>query len=202
MARILLALLCVLSAHAALITSAPPGGSTTVVGTGTGCSGGSIGSFSVVTISGPVCWPNSQFFGLTNNGSWNNFGQIGTNDATASFTLDLGALFSSAGFFMNYNLPLPGAGPILSAIANDGITILESYDIDTLAPISTPNGLNAGAFRGISRPSADIRFIKVGNAFSVVHSITVANQSTAVPEPATFLLLAPALFYLRRRHSC
>ncbi len=200
MVRILLALICVLSAHAALITSAPPGGSTTVVGTGTGCSGGSIGSFSVVTISGPVCWPNSQFFGLTNNGSWNNFGQIGTNDATASFTLDLGALFSSAGFFMNYNLPLPGAGPLLSVIANDGSTILESYDINTLAPINTPSGQNAGAFRGISRPSADIRFIKVENAFSVVHSITV-DSATSVPEPTTILLLAPALFYLLRRHN-
>jgi len=38
--------------------------------------------------------------------------------------------------------------------------ILESHDIGAEAPISTPNGSNDGAFRGVSHPSADIAAIE------------------------------------------
>lgn len=105
---------------------------------------------------------------------------------------------------MNYPRPVTGAGPTILAIAADGVTVLESYDIEALAPIVTPNGVNAGAFRGITRPTADIRFLQIANAFAAVHSFTVSGPSTqtAVPEPATFLLLTPALLYLLRRHNC
>ncbi len=198
-----LAFLCGLSVHAALITTAPLNGTTTVVGTGSTCAGGPIGAFTV-TATGPVCWPYSEYWGFVQNGTWNNpdpgFGLIGINSSTGSFTLDLGASYASAGVFLNY---LPASAiPTISVLAGDGLTVLESYDIHTAAPISTPNSVNDGAFRGISRPSADIRFLRLADSYIAVHSITVASDPSPVPEPSHFLLLTPALFFLLRRRSC
>lgn len=202
----LLALLCSLSAQAALITSAPLDGTTTVVPAGPGCGGGPIGAITISEFTNPVCWPTGQSFGLSDNGNWNNpagsFGLIGINSATAYFILDLGAAYASVGVFMNYPIPLGNGGPVLSALAADGVTILESYNIHSLAPISTPNAVNAGAFRGIARSSADIRYLQVASGFAAVHSITVAPSATAVPEPGTLFLLAPSLLFLIRRLSC
>lgn len=95
---------------------------------------------------------------------------------------------------MNY---APGIGtPIIAtitAIAVDGVTELESYDLSSDAPINTPNAFDAGAFRGISRSSADIRYFRFGGSYSAMHDITLDGTASSVPEPATMFLSTLAL---------
>jgi hypothetical protein len=70
-------------------------------------------------------------------------------------------------------------------------SVLESYDLRSFAglAISTPSATNGGAFRGISRPAADIRFFQLQGSFLIEHDITTGLASTSVPEPTSLLLL-------------
>lgn len=205
MDRLLIALVFALSAHGALITADPGGVTTTISGPSDKCGAGPIGGFAY-TSTGSFCGPYSGFWGLGTNGSFNvppaAFGFAGVNGLTGSFTIDLGSSYATAGAFVNYYLP--SSGPTIAAIAADGVTVLESYNLEASAPISTPGGTNAGAFRGISRSTADIRYLQFAGAAVAAHSITVSRESaaTGVPEPSTLLLLAPALLFLLRRNSC
>ena len=104
---------------------------------------------------------------------------------------------------MNYDIfggVLSGTHPFIAAIAADGTTVLETDDLFLSGPISTLGGLNAGAFRGISRPSNDIRFFEFGGSFAALHDLTLV--ATITPEPSSLALFAAggvALFAMRRR---
>jgi hypothetical protein len=120
--------------------------------------------------------------------------------------INLGGLYSSAGGFINYDSP-GGIGvddPTISAIAADGVTVLATYDIAVLAPINTPNGVNAGAFVGIQDATADIAFLEFSNDYVAIHSITLAGAASTVPEPSGVLLLGSGLalvMAVRRRRK-
>ena len=93
---------------------------------------------------------------------------------------------------MNY-LPAGDAGdPVIAAIAADGTTVLESYDLATAAPISTPDGVNDGAFRGISRATADIAYFRISGSYLIEHDITLSSDGSATPEPGTLGLMVSA----------
>jgi len=103
---------------------------------------------------------------------------------------------------MNY---APGFGtPVIRALDAGG-NELESYDLSVLAPISTPSGINEGAFRGIQRASADIRFFEIDGSFLLVNSLTTGDPGTTViPVPASLPLMASglvALFAWQRRRN-
>ena len=138
--------------------------------------------------------PNVAFgdvgYGLAANGSWSSFPWVATNNGTGSLTFDLGGLYAFVGGFMNY-APDNGTDATITAIAADGTTVLETYDLVTSAPISTPSGSNAGAFRGISRGAADIRFFQLSGDFIITNTLEVGDST--VPEPGTFVLSALAL---------
>lgn len=142
-------------------------------------------------MTGENVWYGDADFGLSGNGSWNNFAWVGgycwSGDCTA--TINLGGLYSSVGGFMNY---LPGGDPVIAAIASDGTTVLESYDLATAAPISTPGGLNDGAFRGISRATADIAYFRLSGSYLIEHDITLSSNGSATPEPGTLGLMVSA----------
>jgi hypothetical protein len=187
--------------QAGLITSVG-GGTTTPFDLGSTCSSGPSAGVDAgfsVSASGDACYPYGDGWGLGANGYWS-ISLIGDNSGASMITIDLGGLFTSAGGFVNYS-PTFGTA-LIEALGVDGTTVLESYDIAAVAPISTAFGQDAGAFRGISRPSADIAYLRFGGSYMAMHDITL--EDNAVPEPTSVLLIAcglAALGVLRRRAS-
>ncbi len=198
-------LLAAAAAQASLITT-PPAGTTTVLTTltGTYSEGLSVVAAGYTISSNSDVWYGDSSYGLSNNGSWSDFAWVGgvCADSGCTATIALGGLFSSVGGFMNYADPPEYGDPIISAIAADGTTVLESYDLATDAPILTPGASNDGAFRGISRPTADIAFFQISGSYLIQHDLTLSSNESAAPEPATMGMAGLALVtiaFLRRR---
>lgn len=143
------------------------------------------------------------------NGSWNSdkTGFTGINSGVHGITFRfLDGPVSAVGGFMNYsnNGDNWGDDPTIEVLGA-GDVVLGSYNLATFAPISTPSAINAGAFRGISRASADIHAFRIKNDFIVLDDLTFTGApASAVPEPGSVLLFLPALgvmAFLRRRRS-
>jgi hypothetical protein len=184
-----IALLVPATTQAALITVAPAGTTTvltTLTGTWSSAPSVTAGGYSVFAPAGNDVWYGDSAFGLSGNGSWGDFAWVGGLcwSGACTATIDLGGLYSAVGGFMNYATSYGGA--YIRALATD-MTVLEAYDLYTSAPISTPGGFNDGAFRGISRGSADIRYFQIADSFLIMHDLTVSGA--AVPDTGSSLLL-------------
>jgi hypothetical protein len=114
-----------------------------------------------------------------------------------------GGPVSELGFYMNYS-PDSGDDPTIWALDALG-NPFASFDLATLAPISTPGGFNEFEFRGISSDSADIYGLRFGGSYILVTGTANGEVIGGVPEPATwamFLLGFGAIgFTMRRRRA-
>jgi hypothetical protein len=174
---------------------------------GQGCApplnvGGLVGE--IVTFTGTPGFLGASaynaLFGFDANGFWDNAhnGFIGINNGQGSagifarFTFAAG-LVSAVGAFENYS-PGNGGNPIIRALGING-NILEQYDLSLFAPISTPGGLNEGAFRGILRPTPDIAAIEYSDGFQAIDNLTFSHSSPAkVSEPSSLFLAVLGAF--------
>jgi len=125
---------------------------------------------------------SSCFYGINDNGESKERLIIGTDSPTATVTLSFATPVSQFGGGFNYSLinGLPGgANPVISAfdVSNN---LIASYDLFSLAPISTPGGLDEFRFRGIDGGGTGIASFTFSGAFIVI---------AGVPEPASWALL-------------
>jgi hypothetical protein len=134
-------------------------------------------------------------YGLDTNGFWNSGrnGYTGVNNQVEAaepnaitFTFDAGPIMAVGGF-MNYAPGIQGV-VLIEALGSSGV-VLESYVLNSDAPIITPDpanaAKNAGAFRGIARPTNDIQAFRYSGAAAVLDDLTFVR----VPEPSTLLLV-------------
>lgn len=127
-------------------------------------------------------------YGLQQNGQSVNALIIGTNSPTDTVTLTFDRAVATFGGGMNYSL-LFGAGtpdgnhPVISAY-DASSTLIASYDIFALAPISTPGATDAFAFRGIDGGGTLIKSFALSGGY-----VIIAGGTGAVPEPAAWALM-------------
>lgn len=210
------------AAHAALVTSSAGFVSPTVVDFNAFAGGGYGFTFGPVAVGGGVTFtatgPNNSGmgavlgdggYGLGANGMWDTgttapgaYTGVDGDGTTSTMTFTLSSPVAAIGGFMNY---VPGYVdyPLIEALDSSS-AVLESYNLEALAPISTPGGYNDGAFRGIVRPSADIYAFRVVSAYAVLDDLTFAR--TVIPEPAETAMAGAALaglgaVWLRRRNK-
>jgi len=145
-------------------------------------------------------------YGLAGNGSWGSGGQTYTavDNAAAQITMMFSAPVSGVSMFVNYCPDCGGTAASIAALDSGG-NIIESYDLTVSAPISTPGGQNAGAYRGITHATSDIWGFEIFNMYMVGDDLTVTGAASGVPEPTSGLLalggLAGILIQRLRRRS-
>src|SRR5262249_6545802 len=122
-------------AQASLVTSDTGQGTTTTWSSTNGVfNGNPIVKDGITVTSDATVLYGDGGYGLGSNGFWNGIlPWVATNSSTSYIQFYLGGPANFVGAFMNYD---PGFTPaIISAIAADGTTILEQYDLSVDAPI-------------------------------------------------------------------
>ncbi|NUM34204.1 MAG: PEP-CTERM sorting domain-containing protein [Candidatus Brocadiae bacterium] len=147
---------------------------------------------------------NDSYYSLGNNGVWNTSaeGYTALNNSTGSIRYTFNQDVSSVGAFMNY---LPDSNNHVTVTAyNRSGQVIETYDINNLAPISTFRGTNQGAFRGIQRTMADIAMFEVSNSYVVLDHLSY-GITTYTPEPSSLFMalagMAGGLLALRKNRK-
>ena len=194
---VLMSFLVAGSSQAGLITVDPGTGTTTTfTQTGLTTTAGPVVLDGISITGAPQFSYGNVGYGLQSNGGWNS-SWVATNNGNSTVTFDLGGLFGFVGGFMNYSVfssgQVDGSNPTIEALASD-MTVLEAYDIHTLAPISTPGATNGGAFRGIQRAVADISFFRIGGGYILTRDLISGDPADQqVPVPATVALFGLGL---------
>ena len=151
-----------------------------------------------VTLASGASWTSDyggavigdEFYDLLDNGYWDS-GRDGFTALRApsgsmifSFLTDV----NYVGGFMNYYSSSPTNDITIKAFNRIGKE-LESYTLT----FSTPDGMNDGAFRGISRDTFDIASFRVSDSYVVLDDLTF---NAAVPVPAALWLFGSGLLGL------
>lgn len=157
--------------------------------TGAPAGGGNSGQGSVVGQGG---------YGLGANGSFGGDAvYIGVDSGSGYAQLMLtGGPVSQLGFYMNYAPDVGDPATIEALDVNENP--FASFDLTTLAPISTPSGFNQFEFRGIVDDTATIYGLRFGGNYILVTG-TADGTVGAVPEPTSVALLAVGALVLGGR---
>jgi len=135
-------------------------------------------------------------YGLDTNGEWDSGrnGYIGSNTPEAPMMrIDFNdEEICAVGGFVNY---APGFGDVMITALDSGNGVLETFNILSDAPISTPGALNDGEFRGIVRATNDIAAIELSDQFEVLDDLKFSRNCKVVggellPIDSTALMLA------------
>ncbi len=170
--------------------------------------GGLVGMDVIFTSSNDAVLGQGSY-GLASNGNWfygatSNGAYVGldTNTGYVRFMFN-GFTVQSVSAFLNY-VPDSGYWPMYIDALDSSGNVLESYEINSSAPISTPGGSDQGAYRGITRGTADIGGFQARNAYVVLDNLTLGGAVVSeIPEPGTLGLAAFGLLLLpllRRRN--
>jgi hypothetical protein len=129
-------------------------------------------------------------YGLGSNGTYDLPAvYIGVDSGSGYADLLGTTAYSQMGFFFNY---CPGCGdaPTISTLDAGG-AVIDSWDLSTLAPISTPGGFNEFAFRGVTHDTADIYGLRFGGSYILASGTATGDVVTSggIPEPATWAVM-------------
>lgn len=153
----------------------------------------------VTEYNGPLILglPSPAFYRFADNGDWTDGKTFaGVNAQPDNLIFSMRFIFHDGpvnfvGGFMNYTPDLERIRfkeARISALDAEG-NILESYDLMTDAPISTPNMNNAGEYRGIQRAQVDIHAFELSNGVIAIDDLTFNRESnTVIPEPSSLFL--------------
>jgi len=140
--------------------------------------GGNSGQGSVVGQGG---------YGLGANGSFGGSAvYIGVDSGTGFDTIMFSAPQTQFYGFWNY-APNVGADATISTLDSGG-NVLQSFDLTTLAPISTPGGFNQFEFRGIDGTD-QFSGIRFGGNYLLLAATAQGGATGGTPEPATWALM-------------
>jgi hypothetical protein len=147
----------------------------------------------------PPAFPDNNYY-LGSNGHWgpdrDGFVGVGGGDGTRGvmrFEFADGPV-SFVGGVLNYS---PDAMwlPVFISALDERRAVLERHAIDVEAPIDTNALMDAGEFRGISRPQNDIFAFEISAPFAVVDDLRFFR----IPEPHTGALAVVGGMTMRRR---
>lgn len=127
-------------------------------------------------------------YGLVDNGSFGGDAVYAAVDAPTGYAQFLGTVgFDQFGLFFNY-APRIGDPATISSLDAAG-NVIDSFNLEALAPISTPGGLNEFAFRGFGySDGTQVYGIRFGGAFMLATG-TADGTPPVIPEPATWAML-------------
>ncbi|NJC09692.1 PEPxxWA-CTERM sorting domain-containing protein [Polymorphobacter fuscus] len=126
-------------------------------------------------------------YGLNANGSFGGSAvYIGVDSGTGYAQITFASAQTQFYGFWNY-APGIGNAPTLSTLDVSG-NVLQSFDLSALAPISTPGGFNAFAFRGIEGTD-QFHGVRFGGSYILLAATADGDPVGGVPEPASWAML-------------
>ena len=131
---------------------------------------------------------DAQFYNLGSNGIIDRMPVFaGLDSRTGEMAFSFSTPVQQFGAFLNYD-PGSSTDPTISTFDSVG-KLLSTFNLATFpgAAISTPNGVNQLAFRGIAEDTAIISSFTLGGSFIVASGREFPPASTAVPEPFTII---------------